>query len=103
MAFTGTAVPKQISDSIVRVTGLSLGGGPVSGTIGLHEQTGVAPDVILPIGFQPRTYLYANVPGLVSLQDSIKVDVIPAGPVVNSLQVDVVKSGTTPADFRITV
>lgn len=103
MAFTGTATIKQVSDSIVRITGLSLGAGPVSGTIGLHTETGGAPDVVLPVGFQPLTYQYGNVPGLVSLQDSITVDVYAAGAVTNALQVSVVKTGTTPADFRATV
>jgi hypothetical protein len=75
----------------------------VSGTIGLHGETGTPPEVILPVGFQPLTYQYGNVPGLVSLQDSITVEVAAAGAVTNALQVNVVKTGTTAADFRATV
>jgi len=100
MAFTGTAVVKQVSDSIVRITGLSLAGS-ASGTIGLHGATGGAPDVTLPAGFLPTPYGYG--PAEVTLQDSIKLECFPVNTVASFIATDTVKSGTTPADFRITL
>ena len=47
MAFTGTATIVLVSDSIVRVTGLTLGVS-AEGTIGLFGATGTTPNVRLP-------------------------------------------------------
>lgn len=100
MAFTGTAVIKQISDRIVRITGLSLAGS-ASGTIGLFTETGGAPDVVLPIGFQPQVYAYGTAE--VSLADAIQINVAATATLTSPLQFETTKSGTTPADFRITL
>lgn len=108
MSFTGTPVVKQISDGIVRITagegGLSLAAG-ASGVIVLHGA--VAPPVgavILPISFQPHPYEFSNIPGLVTLQDSIDVTNQPAAvATATAIPVATVKTGTTPADFAITL
>lgn len=100
MAFTGTAVIKQIKDNMVRVTGLSLAGS-AAGTIGLDGHTGSAPGVRLPAAFNPQPYGYGN--ATVTLQDSIKCDVIPVSGAVEVAPAGVVKTGTTAADFLITI
>lgn len=103
MPFTGTPIVKEITDNLVRITGISLAGGD-SGTIGLHEAVpimSVSPDIRLPVGFKPRIYEFSNIPALVSLQDSVQVyfNYILPGSVVPV--VSVVKTGTTPQDFLI--
>lgn len=102
MAFTGTAVVKQVSDSIVRITGLSLAGS-ASGTIGLHGATGGAPDVTLPASFNPTVYTYGNPGSLVTLQDSIKMEFLPVNTVASFVAIDTTKTGTASTDFRITL
>lgn len=54
MAFTGTPVVEVISESIVRITGVSLAGA-ASGTIALSTHA-AGPDVRLPAIFQPKEY-----------------------------------------------
>lgn len=101
MAFTGTATVEQISDAIVRVTGLSLSGG-ASGTIGLAGHTGSAPGVSLPAAFQPEPYKYGSV--AVSLQACIDVSAKPADTSSADFQeVAVVKTGTNQGDWRATL
>lgn|SRR5512142_35811 len=109
MAFTGTPVVKQVSDGIVRITGgeggLSLAAG-ASGVIVLHGAVTPPPGaIILPVSFQPHTYEFSNIPGgLVTLQDSIDVSNQPAAPgTATAIPVATVKTGTTPADFAITL
>lgn len=100
MAFTGTAVVKQVSDQIVRITGVSLAAG-ATGTIGLAGHTGSTPNVVLPASFKTEHYAYLgdNVP----FQDCIAVSIEPAEATSNNVLVAPLKSGTTTGDFRITV
>lgn len=101
MAFTGIATIKQISDREVRITGLSLASG-ASGTIGLAPATGGAPDVKLPAAFQPEPYAYGS--ATVQLQDSLEiVAAVAAIGVATAVPIAVVKTGTTPGDFRGTL
>lgn len=97
MAFTGTAVIEQVSDSIVRITGLSLTTTGV-GTIGLFGATGSTPGVTLPESFKPEPYTYKGTP--VSMAGFISVEVIPVAVVASTSPVVVTKTGTTVADFR---
>ncbi len=101
MAFDGTAVIKQISDRMVRITGLSLGEGG-SGTIGLHGASGSPPDVTLPEAFKTIHYDFAgaNVP----FQDCITLAInIVGGGIGGGVIPTVIKTGTTTGDFRMTV
>jgi hypothetical protein len=100
MAFTGTASVVQVSDRQVRITGLSLDGG-ASGTIGLNGATGTAPGVTLPAAFKPGVYDYgaANV----ALASSIRLDWDYVDTAGQLIFLTVAKTGTTVADFRITV
>ncbi len=100
MAFTGTAVVKQISDSIVRITGLSLAAA-ASGTIGLFGATGTAPGVTLPASFKTLHYAYAGVN--VPFADCIDVSIGFSTVVGQTPPMAVVKTGTTLADFRATI
>ncbi len=101
MAFTGTAAIKQISDGIVRVTGLSLGAG-ASGTIGLSGATGSAPEVKLPAAFSPESYSYGNL--TVTLADMLLAETIPAAVgTATAIPISIVKTGTTELDFRFTL
>ncbi|MGC2775548.1 MAG: hypothetical protein WA418_07900 [Bradyrhizobium sp.] len=102
MAFTGTPTVVQVSDRRVRITGLTLVASAV-GTIGLTGATGTPPDVTLPATFHAFVYSYGGV--TVPLQSSIEVTVNPdeAGLIQTNLPLSQVKSGTTEADFRITL
>lgn len=97
MAFTGTATVKQVSDRIVRITGVSLAA-TATGDIGLHNATGSAPNVLLPESFLAEHYAYlgSNVP----FQDAFDVTVKLAASASIALPLVVVKTGTTTADFR---
>jgi len=98
MPFRGTATVKEVSDGLVRITGLSLDGGALE-TIGLNQAVGT-PDVRLPVPFQPRDYGSPFGPSKVSLQDSVQVwfNTILA---TTAVPVSVQKSGLTPEDFEI--
>jgi hypothetical protein len=102
MAFTGNPVVKQVADNLVRITGVSLAAEGAAGTIGLFEKL-VAAGVVLPAGFKPRTYDLPDAAADVSLQDSIQVAITftNAGAVYEAISV--VKTGTTPQDFVITL
>lgn len=101
MAFTGTAVVKQVSDSVVRITGISLDGDS-AGTISLHAGSG---SVKCPDGFFPNPYKNEH-QQTVTLQDSVQVYInfttvnSPSDDAVNLL---VVKTGTDASDFLITI
>lgn len=99
MAFTGTATVTQISDSICRITGLSLANA-ATGTIALNGASGT-PGVRLPEAFQPKPYTYGG--GNVALADQLVVDVFAAAASASYQVPAVIKSGTTEADFLITL
>lgn len=95
MAFTGTATVVQVSERKFRITGLSLAA-TVSGTIGLSTST-LSPGVALPkVPWSP----YQSV----TLQDAVQCTTAPAATgTATAIPVAVVKSGTTLADFLITL
>lgn len=101
MAFTGTATVKQISDSVVRITGVSLAAG-ASGVIALTGETGTPPDIVLPASFKTEHYAFlgANVPFADALDVTAKSAAIG---VATAIPVAVVKTGTSLADFRATL
>jgi len=72
MAFTGVAVVTKVSDSLCRITGLSLASG-AAGTIGLFGGTG---DVLLPDGFNPKPFSPPE-GGIIDLAESIDVSWVP--------------------------
>jgi hypothetical protein len=102
MAFTGTGLVEEVSDSVVRVTGVSLAPGAV-GTISLHGGLipfhGLVPDIRLPAEFQPADY------ASVTLQASIQVwfNLVFNGGADFVIPISLAKSGTTPRDFLIAV
>ena len=101
MAFTGTATIKQVSDRCFRITGLTLATQTASGTIGLEGNTG---DVDLNAGGVWGAYLQASAQGgTVSMIDAIDCRINLVGAAVVAPAVVVAKSGTTPADFLITL
>jgi hypothetical protein len=104
MAFTGTPVVKQISDRMVRITEVSLASA-AAGTIVLTGA--VSPpsgSVTLPSAFQPTPYAYGTETALVTLQDAIEAtNQAAAIGVATAIPVSTVKTGTTPADFVITL
>lgn len=97
MAFTGITV-KQIADNKVRVTA-SLAS-VATGTIGLAGATGSAPDVKLPASFDTLHYVYPAEGAVVPFQDAIHVSYVQSAG--SNPNVNVAKSGSTVADFRIT-
>jgi hypothetical protein len=100
MAFTGVITTTQINDRTVRITGATLDLG-ASGTIGLAGSTGT-PDITLPAAFEAAAYTYQGTP--IGLQDNLDVDInmVSSGGLTN-LMPSVQKTGTTAADFLITV
>jgi len=99
MAFTGVAVVKHVTSTLVRITGLSLLGAQ-AGTIGFGDKT-VAADVSL--GLLPNWQPSRIDGAIVSLQDAIKVSLRPVTDVDVPVPVSVVKSGTKHEDFAITL
>lgn len=101
MAFTGSPVVTQLNDNELRITGVSLDHSAV-GTIGLNGASGGAPDITLPATFRASAYTYQGNP--VGLQDSVDavVNMVSAGPLTN-LMPSISKTGTTVADFRISI
>jgi hypothetical protein len=100
MAFIGTATVVQVSDSIVRITGLSLAGAGASGIIGLAGHTGAAVDVALPESFNPEPYVHNG--AHIGLSDMLDVTTSPATSLADSRPPAIVKTGTTHADWRAT-
>jgi len=102
MAFTGTATVKQISDRLVRITGLSLASAASGVIVPFGAVSPPAGSVVLPQSFHPQTYAYGT--GTVTLQDCIEVTAEPAATgVATAIPVSTVKTGTTVADFAATL
>lgn len=97
MAFTGSAVVKLVSEKKVRITGLSLASA-AAGTISCHGGTGA---VKLPSQFQPEVYAIGS--DDVALVDSVECRWEPAAAVATAIPIECVKTGTTLADFLITL
>jgi hypothetical protein len=101
MAFTGTPVLTKVTDKLFRITGVSLAAAAV-GRIAFSDYGGVdAIDVTLDApNWQPSE----NETTPVGLQDVVMVSVVPdLSAVVVAIPVAVVKTGTTHADFVITL
>lgn len=101
MAFTGiaNAVINQISDRVVRITGLSLAG-LASGTISFTG--GPASDVALPAAFTPDDVPNATA----TMVDRTRVTVQQTASAATGMPYHVVKNagvGGGPASFQITI
>jgi hypothetical protein len=100
MAFTGTPVIKQVSDSMVRITGVTLAGS-ASGTIALAGHTGATPDIVLPESFKTLHYAYLGED--VPFVDAIHITVGQVAAIGDSIPISVAKAGTHVTDFRATL
>lgn len=96
MAFTGSATIVKVSDRMYRITGLTLATQGAAGTIGLSGGTG---DVDLP---EPTWGPYLGI-NSVTLISAVKCTINLVGAAVVAPAVQVVKTGTTVADFLITL
>jgi len=100
MPFIGTPVVTQITDALVRITGVSLAADD-TGTIGLFGST-ATPNVTLPKAFTPKPYTYQG--HTLSIADVVDVTVYigsqtgrPSG------SLSIAKTGTTDETFVITI
>lgn len=101
MAFSGTPVVKKISDKMWRISGADLTlAGDASGTIGFSDKTVAAECSIVAPDWQPYKTAGGNA---VSLIDAVKVSVNIASDVTTPVPISVVKTGTTHANFVITL
>ena len=91
MAFTGSAVFAEVSDRVVKITGLALGNA-ASGVLGLYGD-GTA-EVQLPDGFQPEPYRD------IDLAEAVEVSFVPVTALAAAPAIQVVKSL---APFQITL
>jgi hypothetical protein len=98
MAFTGAAVIHYVSDSVVRITGLSLAAG-AAGDIGLVGNAGA--DVAVD---QPTWNRYGNARGeQIELDSSIEVTYVGAEAGLAVVEpLSIVKTGNGRADFLAT-
>jgi hypothetical protein len=96
VVFQGVPDIQQVSDRIVRITGLSLLPGD-SGLIVLAQGSAPVGNVTLPETFQPRVYKYLN--STVGLADSIDVTVKPATSVATAIPVSLEKTGAEIGTF----
>lgn len=98
MAFTGAAVVQHISDTVVRITGLSLAAA-ASGTIGLI--TGGAGEVDIDVPWNRYTNGRSQE---IELDQSVEVSVYVAEAALAVVEpVSIVKSGDGPTDFLVTL
>jgi len=100
MAFNGTGLVEEVSDGLVRVSGVSLAPGAV-GTIGLHDSTipfhGAVPDIVLPARFMPAAYADVTLPGAIQ----VTCNTLLCAGVYFAIPISISKSGATPRDFLI--
>lgn len=96
MAFTGSATFVQVTDNLVRCTGLSLANG-ASGTLSFQGGTG---DFKWPA--QMSGSAYAGPGGAVTLQDAIEIWQNPITNIAVNPSIRIVKTGTTQTDFLAT-
>lgn len=94
MAFTGTPVIEKIADNLFRITGVSLAG-DASGTIGFSDKAVAAEVSMVAPDWDPL--------GTVSLIDGVQVSITLLSDVTSAVPISVVKTGTTHADFVITL
>ena len=97
MAFTGTPTVQKVTDKCWRITGVSLAGA-AAGTIGFSDKTSAAEASIVAPDWQPY-----ELDGTVSLIDMVQVWITIATDVTTPVPISVVKTGTTHADFVITL
>lgn len=104
MAFTGTPAVQVLGNNKARIAGGITLAGDASGTIGFSDKT-VAAEVSLPFpDWQPY-----SVPGTsgaaqtVTLAEGIEVSIMLATDVTSAVPISVTMSGTTHADFVITL
>lgn len=104
MAFTGTPVLKKVTDTLFRLTGVSLAA-DASGTIGFSE-SGASPEVEL-VAPDWKPYQLDQpgqaAAGVVSLQDAVMVWLNPVTDVTAGVPISIVKTGTAHDDFAITI
>lgn len=102
MAFVGTPVVTQVTDAMVRISGISLNE-QTSGTIGLFGCL-ATPDIVLPEAFSPRLYSYQGPGHVLSLADVVDVTahfISQVGSPAGSVAVG--KIGSTVANFEIQI
>jgi len=100
MSFIGTPVITQITDAMVRITGISLAE-INTGTIGLFGSL-ATPDIVLPEAFNPKPYTYqGHVLGIADVVDVSAHFVSQLGNPRGSLAIG--KTGTTPQNFQISI
>lgn len=91
MAFTGVAVFAEVSDRVIRVTGLSLGNAAV-GVLGLFGDAGA--EIQLADGFQPEDY------GDIDKAESVEVSFVTVDALAAAAAIQVEKAA---APFRVTM
>lgn len=91
MAFTGSAVFAEVSDRVVKITGLSLGNA-AAGVLGLFGDAGA--EVELPDGFQPEPYRD------IDLAEAVEVSFVHVTALAAAPAVQVVKAASP---FRVTM
>ena len=94
------ATAVKVTDTLVRVDAQAITNGSAI-TIGLHGNSG-SPTLKLPAAFQPTAYTDED-QNLVSLQDAISVALERPGSEAVATPIEIVKTGTTEADFLITI
>lgn len=103
MAFTGTATITKVTESKFRITGVKLLGTD-AGTISLRAGAGA---VKLDAAEWGQYRSSGQQGGAVDLSEAVQCVVIPAdstiAPLLGSQSPAIVKTGTTPSDFLITV
>jgi hypothetical protein len=101
MAFTGTPVVTKIADNLFLVTGADLVlAGDASGTIGFSDKTVAAEVSLVAPSWTPYTI---DDDAAVSLINAIQVMINVRTDVTAAVPISVVKSGTSHADFVITL
>lgn len=104
MAFTGTPALQKLGNNKFRIAGGITLAGDASGTIGFSDKS-VAAEVSLPApNWQPYSVGAGSAATVnVTLIEAIQVDITVQTDVTSAVPISVVKTGTTHADFVITL
>lgn len=104
MAFTGTPALQKLGNNKFRIAGGITLAGDASGTIGFSDKS-VAAEVSLPApSWQPYTVGAGSAAAVnVTLIEGIQVSIVNLTDVTTPVPFSIVKTGTTHADFVITI
>lgn len=103
MAFTGTPATQRLGNNKFRIAGGITLAGDASGTIGFSDKTVAAEVSLAAPDWQPYSVGGSGATSEVTLIEAIEVSITIGTDVTTPVPISVTKTGTTHADFVITL